>query len=56
VRAVVTDYLGPALEAGDRPMFDLLLANVLMSLSDHAFEPDGLDPRFAVPGAPTIAV
>lgn len=56
VRAVVTDYLGAALTSGDRPMFDLLLANALMSLSAHAFEPDGIESRFAVPGAPPIGV
>ncbi len=56
VRAVVTDYLRAALEAGDRPMFDLLLVNVLISLTGHDFEPDGMQPRFAVQGAPRVGV
>lgn len=48
VRAVVTDYLGPALAAGDRPMFDLLLRNALDGLDGHAWESDGISARYAV--------
>lgn len=48
VRAVVTDYLGPALAAGDRPMFDLLLGNALDGLDDHQWEADGISARYAV--------
>lgn len=51
VRAVVTDYLGPALAAGDRPMFDLLLRNVLDGLDGHAWESDGISARYAVQAA-----
>lgn len=48
VRAVVTDYLGPALAAGDRPMFDLLLRTALDSLDGHTWESDGISARYAV--------
>ena len=48
VRAVVTDYLGPALAAGDRPMFDLLLRTALDGLDGHAWESDGISARYAV--------
>jgi len=48
VRAVVTDYLGPALAAGDRPMFDLLLRTALDGLDGHTWESDGISARYAV--------
>jgi hypothetical protein len=48
VRAVVTDYLGPALRSGDRAMFDLLLRNALDSLDGHDWQADGITARYAV--------
>lgn len=51
VRAVVTDYLGPALGSGDRAMFDLLLRNALDSLDGHDWQADGVTARYAVEAA-----
>jgi hypothetical protein len=48
VRAEVTDYLLPAVAAGDEAGFHALVEAALDSLDRHEFEPDGIDPRYAV--------
>lgn len=48
VRAVVTDWLRPAIEADDVDLFGLLVDKALDSLAAHEFEPDGIVARYAV--------
>jgi hypothetical protein len=48
VRAEVTDYLLPAVAAGDTAQFDQLMTRCLDSLAAHEFEPDGIETRYAV--------
>lgn len=48
VRAEVTDYLMPAVAAGDEARFHTLVQTVLDGLSGHAWEPDGIETRYAV--------
>ena len=48
VRAEVTDYLLRAVAAGDDALFQALFEHCLDSLSGHAFEPDGIEERYAV--------
>lgn len=48
VRAVVTDYLQQAITAGDRDLFDRLVARSLDSLAAHDWQPDGIVARYAV--------
>ncbi|CAN5302606.1 hypothetical protein BH10PSE1_BH10PSE1_13090 [soil metagenome] len=48
VRAEVTDYLLPAVAAGDDSLFNALVARCLDGLSGHAWEPDGIETRYAV--------
>jgi hypothetical protein len=48
VRAEVTDYLLPAVAAGDEARFHVLVDTALDSLAAHAFEPDGIEARYAV--------
>ena len=48
VRAVVTDYLKPAMEAGDVDLFHRLVARSLDALAQHEWEPDGIVARYEV--------
>lgn len=48
VRAVVTDWLRPAVEADDHAAFILRLEQSLDRLARHDFEPDGVVARYAV--------
>ena len=48
VRSVVSDYLRPALETGDRAMFDLLMRNALDELAGHDWQADGITARYEV--------
>ena len=48
VRAEVTDYLLPAIAAGDDTAFQDLFQRCLIALDAHDFEPDGIDERYAV--------
>lgn len=48
VRAEVTDYLLPAVAAGDDALFNALIDRCLDGLSGHAWEPDGIEARYAV--------
>lgn len=47
-RAVVTDWLRPAVEAGDPGAFTARVLRSLDKLEEHAWEPDGLTARYAV--------
>lgn len=47
-RAVVTDWLRPAVEAGDPALFLDRLLRSLDRLAQHEFEPDGITARYAV--------
>ena len=48
VRAEVTDYLLPAVAAGDDGLFQRLVEACLDSLDRHEFEADGIEERYAV--------
>lgn len=48
VRAEVTDYLLPAVAAGDEPLFQRRVEACLTSLDSHDFEADGIEARYAV--------
>lgn len=48
VRAEVTDFLTPAVTAGDEAGFQRLFAACLASLDQHDFEADGIETRYAV--------
>lgn len=47
-RAVVTDWLRPAVEAGDPGAFVERVLRSLDKLSEHGFQPDGVVARYAV--------
>ncbi|KAK0330883.1 hypothetical protein LTR94_031081, partial [Friedmanniomyces endolithicus] len=47
-RAVVTDWLRPAVEAGEPADFLARVQRSLETLSEHDFEPDGVEARYAV--------
>ena len=48
VRAEVTDYLLPAVAAGDDGLFQDLFERCLVALEAHEFEADGIEERYAV--------
>lgn len=47
-RAVVTDWLRPAVEDGDPAALTARILQSLDRLDDHAFQPDGIARRYAV--------
>jgi len=47
-RAVVTDWLRPAVEAGDPADFLARTLRALDRLGEHDFQPDGIETRYAV--------
>ena len=47
-RAVVTDYLRPAVEAGDAERFHRLVARSLDKLAEHDWQADGIETRYRV--------
>jgi hypothetical protein len=48
VRAEVTDYLLPAVAAGDEAMLHQLVDRCLDGLASHDWQPDGIEARYAV--------
>ena len=48
MRAEVTDYLLPAVAAGDEARFQALVEHCLNSLDAHDFEADGIEERYSV--------
>ena len=51
-RAVVTDWLRPAVEAGDPADFLSRVLRSLDRLAEHDFQPDGVEARYAVAPRP----
>lgn len=47
-RAVVTDWLRPAIEDGDTDAFTTRVLMSLDTLAEHDFQPDGIVARYAV--------
>lgn len=48
VRAEATEFLLPAVAAGDDGLFQDLFERCLIALEAHDFEPDGIEERYAV--------
>ena len=45
---MVTDYLRPAVEAGDAERFHRLVARSLDKLAEHDWQADGIEARYRV--------